>query len=259
LWIKLIMVIPVTAVFYGAGLILFAFYQVHGDPLAAGAIHKADQILPYFVVTELPAGFPGLLIAAIYAASMSTISAGINSLTSASLVDFYQRLWPQSDLSERTQLKLARRLTLLYGALVIAFAFLVQHLGTLLEASNSVIGLVGGPLLGLFFLGTLVRRVTARGALVGWLAGCLAGVGALLPSLLPDGLPDYLPESLAGAAALLRAWLKFDISFLWYTLIGCGATMIAGYLASLFEPPPDRQKLQRLVWKGRRASDETPA
>ena len=134
--------------------------------------HKADQILPYFVVTELPAGFSGLLIAAIYAASMSTISAGINSLTSASLIDFYQRLWPQPDLSERTQLKLARRLTLVYGALVIAFAFLVQHLGTLLEASNSVIGLVGGPLLGLFFLGMLFRRVTARcaGGLAG---GCL--------------------------------------------------------------------------------------
>lgn len=259
LWIKLIMVLPVTVVFYGAGLILYAFYQVHGDPLAAGMIHKADQILPYFVVTELPAGFSGLLIAAIYAASMSTISAGINSLTSASLVDFYQRLWPQPDLSERTQLKLARRLTLMYGALVIAFAFLVQHLGTLLEASNSVIGLVGGPLLGLFFLGTLVRRVTARGALVGWLAGCLAGIGVLLPSLLPDWLPDYLPDSLAGVAALLRAWLTFDISFLWYTLIGCCGTMIVGYLASLFEPPPDRQHLQELVWKGRRASEKAPA
>jgi sodium-coupled monocarboxylate transporter 8/12 len=115
-------------------------------------------------------------------------------------------------------------------------------LGTLLEASNSVIGLVGGPLLGLFFLGTLVRRVTARGALVGWLAGCLAGIGVLLPSLLPDGLPDYLPESLAGVAALLRVWLKFDISFLWYTLIGCGGTMIIGYLASWFGPPPRRSR-----------------
>ena len=52
-------------------------------PLAAGKIAKADQILPYFVINELPAGLPGLFIAAIYAASMSTISAGINSLTSS--------------------------------------------------------------------------------------------------------------------------------------------------------------------------------
>ena len=206
LWIKLLLVLPVTGVFYGAGLVLFAFYQLHGDPLAAGHIRKADQILPYFVVTELPAGFPGLLIAAIYAASMSTISAGINSLTSSSLIDFYQRLWSQPDLSERSQLRMARRLTLVYGALVIALAFLVQNLGTLLEASNSVIGLVGGPLLGIFFLGIFTRRVTARGALLGW----LAGVGVLL-----------------------AVWLATNVSFIWYTLIGCGSTLIAGCLVSL--------------------------
>jgi len=229
LWIKLAMVLPVTAVFYGAGLVLYAFYQVHGDPLAAGQISKPDQILPYFVVTQLPAGFSGLLIAAIYAASMSTISAGINSLTSASLIDFYQRLRPGADMSERTQLRLARRLTLVYGALVIAFAFLVQHLGTLLEASNKVIGLVGGPLLGLFFMGMLLRRVTARGALVGWLAGIVV---------------------------LLPVWLATGISFLWYTLIGCGATMIVGYLVSLFEPAPDPECLAGLIWNGRLTQEE---
>src|SRR6185312_4725296 len=141
------------------------------DPLATGRISRPDQILPYFVVTELPRGFPGLFIAAIYAASMSTISAGINSLTSASLIDFYQRLWKNPDLSEHSKLRLARRLTLTYGALVIVLAFFVKHLGTLLEASNSVISLVGGPLLGLFLLGILVPRATARGALAGWVLG----------------------------------------------------------------------------------------
>src|SRR5262249_12933581 len=115
LWLKLWLVLPVTVVFYGTGVILYAFYRVHGHPLAAGRIQRPDQILPYFVVTELPSGFPGLFIAAIYAASMSTISAGINSLTSASLVDFYQRLWRNPDLSETSQLRLARRLTLFYG------------------------------------------------------------------------------------------------------------------------------------------------
>jgi len=178
--------------------------------LAAGHIAKPDQILPYFVVTELPAGFAGLLIAAIYAASMSTISAGINSLTSASLTDFYQRLWPRPDLSQSGQLRLARQLTLAYGVLVIALAFLVQHLGTLLEASNSVIGLVGGPLLGMFFLGIFSHRVTAHGALAGW----LAGIGVLL-----------------------CVWLATDVSFVWYTLIGCGATLLVGYLVSFIEAP----------------------
>ncbi|MFO0910841.1 MAG: hypothetical protein U0794_21290 [Isosphaeraceae bacterium] len=72
------MVLPVTALFYGTGVILYAYYQVRGgaDPLASGQIRKADQILPFFVVRELPTDSPGFFIAAIYAASMSTISAG---------------------------------------------------------------------------------------------------------------------------------------------------------------------------------------
>lgn len=231
LWLKLWLVLPVTAVFYGTGVVLFAFYQIHGDPLASGQIRKADQILPYFAITELPAGFPGLFIAAIYAASMSTVSAGINSLTSASLVDFYQRLWPGADLSETSQLRLARRMTIIYGALVIALAFLVQHLGTLLEASNAVIGLVGGPLLGLFLLGILSRRATARGALIGWLAG--------VALLLPIGFAS-------------------EVSFLWYAMIGCLATMAVGYLASLFEPPPSRERLAGLTWETR-SDDPDPS
>lgn len=224
LWVKLWLVLPVTGIFYATGVALFVFYQIHGDPLAGGLIRKPDQILPYFAVTELPVGFPGIFIAAIFAASMSTVSAGLNSLTSATLIDFHQRLWPGSNLSEDAQLRLAKWMTVFYGALVIALAFLVQHLGTLLEASNAVIGMVGGPLLGLFLLGILVGRATTRGALIGW----LAGVGLLLP---------------VGFAT--------NVSFLWYALIGCATTMTVGYLASLFEPSPSPERLAGLTWKTR--------
>ena len=225
LWLKLLLTLPVTAIFYGTGLVLYAFYQVHGDPLAAGKIAKADQILPYFVVTELPHGFPGLFIAAIYAASMSTISAGINSLTSASLVDFYQRLWKRPDLSEKNQLNIARWLTFAYGTLVILLAFLVHRLGTLLEATNKVIGLIGGPLVGLFLLGILTRRATSRGAFIGWIGGLVVTI-----------------------------WVCFftNISFLWYAMTGCLATMGVGLLVSLFEPPPDRKHLEGLTWSDRK-------
>ena len=211
LWLKLAMLLPVTVIFYGTGLVLYAFYQIHGDPLVAGKITTADQILPYFVINELPHGLPGLFIAAIYAASMSTISAGINSLTSVSLVDFYQRLWRRPDLSEKNQLRIARALTFGYGTLVVLLAFLVHRLGTLLEATNKVIGLVGGPLLGLFLLGILLKRATARGALIGWVAGLV-----------------------------LTLWVCFgtNISFLWYAMIGCLTTMVIGFATSWFEPAP---------------------
>jgi sodium-coupled monocarboxylate transporter 8/12 len=229
LWLKLAMVLPVTFVFYGTGLVLYAFYQVHGDPLAAGRIHKADQILPYFVVTELPAGFPGLFVAAIYAASMSTISAGINSLTSASLIDFYERLGKGPKGTEQQQLRLARVLSLGYGVLIMGLAFLVPYLGTLLEASNKIIGLVGGPMLGLFFLGILVPRATALGALVGW--------GAGLTLLI----------------AVDSIW---GISFLWYAFVGCVATLAVGYAVSLLQPAPSPAQLEGLTWSRRSRDPE---
>ena len=210
LWLKLWLLVPVFIVFYATGLVLWAFYQAHGDPLAAGHITKADQILPYFVINELPAGLPGLLIAAIYAASMSTTSAGINALTTATLVDFHQRLWRRSTNAEEVKLSLARWLTLGYGVLVIVLAFVVEHLGPLLEASNKAIGLVGGPLLGLFLLGILIKRAKAIGAVIGWAAGVMV---------------------------LVPICFSTKTSFLWYGVAGCLVTVLVGWgVSCLFRP-----------------------
>ncbi len=206
LWIKLSLTLPVIAVFYVTGAVLYAFYSVHGDPLAAGKITKADQILPYFVINELPAGMPGVLIAAIYAASMSTISAGINALTTATVVDILPRMRKGKEIVADTQIRLAKWMTLGYGALVLILAFVVQRLGSLLEASNMAVGVVGGPLLGLFLLGALSKRTTTAGALVGW------GVGV---------------------AVLLPVTFLTTISFMWYATIGCVVTVVVAKLYSM--------------------------
>ncbi|MFO1486067.1 MAG: sodium/solute symporter [Verrucomicrobiaceae bacterium] len=217
LWIKLWFVLPVLVLFYGTGLVLYAFYKTHGDPLAAGLIAKEDQILPYFVVTQLPAGLPGLLIAAIYAASMSTISAGLNSLASATVVDFKQRLSKAPEGTQAQQVGNARWITVGYGLLVMALAFAVSVMpGNLVESVNTVIGLIGGPLLGLFFLGIFTTRATTRGALL----GCLAGfVGLLGIYLYQNGFLT------AGKPAPI-------VSFIWFSLFGCVITMIVGLLTS---------------------------
>ncbi|MCE5218448.1 sodium/solute symporter [bacterium] len=231
LWIKLALTLPTAWTFYLTGVVLFAFYQIHGDPVAAGKIAKADSILPYFVVNEMPVGMPGILVAAIYAASMSTISAGINALTTATLVDFYQRLWrPKAEPG--TLLRLAKWFTLFYGAVVLVLAFVVEKLGTLLEASNKAIGLVGGPLLGLFLLGMLSKRASAKGAIVGWAAG---------------------------VAVLTPVCFCTKVSFLWYALIGCFVTMGVGWLASLLMPLPPEKSLEGLTWESRYVEEEEEA
>lgn len=220
MWIKLVVSLPVFTAFYLTGLVLFAFYQHAGtDPLAAGHIDKADQILPYFAINELPSGLPGLLIAGVFAATMSTISSGINSLTTVSLVDFYRRLWrPQA--SEGEQMRLARGLTLCYGLLIVALAFAAGRFGSLIEAPVKLFGLIGGPLLGLFLLGMLSRRANAQGAVVGWVAGALA----------------TLP-----VAAFTRT------SFLWYPLLGTVTAFTCGWIASLLWPP--KPELENLTWR----------
>lgn len=223
LWIKLWFVLPVLVLFYGTGLVLYAFYKQHGDPLAAGLIQREDQILPYFVVTQLPAGLPGLLIAAIYAASMSTISAGLNSLASATVVDFKQRLSGSAGGTVQAQVSNARWITVGYGVLVMALAFTVSKMpGNLVESVNTIIGLVGGPLLGLFFLGMFTKRADARGALI----GCFAGfVGLLLLFFYQNGyLTEVKPAQI--------------FSFVWFSLVGTAVTMAVGLVCSRGNMPP---------------------
>ncbi|MFO0910842.1 MAG: hypothetical protein U0794_21295 [Isosphaeraceae bacterium] len=156
----------------------------------------------------------------------------INSLTSVTLVDFIQRLRPNASLSEASQLRLARVLSFAYGLLVMVLAFLVPYVSqTLLEASNSIIGLVGGPLLGLFALGIFVPRATARGAFWGWLIGF---------------------------ALLIPVCFASTVSFLWYALIGCVVTTGVGYLVSRLEPPPPRVQVDGLTWFTRESGEPAP-
>ncbi len=230
LWIKLWAMLPVLLLFYGTGLVLYAFYQTQGgDPLAAKHIEKVDQILPYFVINELPTGLAGVLIAAIFAASMSTVSAGINSLTSATLCDFYQTLSKPGSLTEKALLARSRWFTLLFGVLVTGLAFLISLMkGNLVESVNAIIGLVGGPMVGLFLLGIFTKRADTRGALLGCLAGFLVVLALYIQGMHAASLPPG-PDGKAPPPM---------VSFLWYTMIATIITVAVGLLTSRRSAPP---------------------
>lgn len=219
LWFKLIITLPIVMVFYLMGAILFAFYESHPQLLPTH-LEQADRIMPYFVVNELPSGMPGLLIAAIFAATMSTVSSGISALTTASVMDFYKRSMVAQATPEH-MLRLSRRLAAFYGALSMAAAFLMPYLGTLVEATNRIMGMLGGPLLGVFLLGMLNRRATAQGTLLG---------------------------AFFGAVGLAYVVFNTDVSFMWYALFGCVGTFILGSLFSLATGTPPAQKVDGLVY-----------
>ncbi len=151
--------------FLMVGVMLWAYYRV-----PSANFGRADRIYPTFIVSRMPHGISGLLIAAILAAAMSNLSAALNSLSSSSIMDFYLRLRPQAD--ERKQMQLSRLSTLAWALLLFGLAVLSLHkVGRVIEVGLQIASVAYGALLGVFLLGVLTRRANQRGAMVGMLFG----------------------------------------------------------------------------------------
>jgi len=180
------------------GALLFVFAQ--HSPLL-GRADRADSILPLFLVREVPPGLAGVLLASILAIAMSNASGSLNSLAASSVVDFARLRGKENDPA--AVLRLSRRMTLVWGAVLIAFALLPwSHL---LEAALTVASLPFGSLLGLFLLGTFDSRANATGSLLGMFGGL---------------------------AAVLLVLGFTNIAFTWYVLIGSCVTFALGALIS---------------------------
>ena len=162
--------IIILALLFFVGLGMFSYFSLFPDQLAE-EIH-GDQILPYYIIHALPAGISGLIIAAIFAAAMSTVDSGIHSMSTLILVDFVQPL-RRTALDGKQSLALARYLTIGLGLTATASGLLVSKTEGILEAIAMVGGYVAGPVTSLFLLGVL----TLRGNFWGWLiAACTISV-----------------------------------------------------------------------------------
>ena len=197
------------ALFLLVGVMLFAFYHV-----PSATFGKADRIYPTFIVTQMPHGISGLLIAAILAAAMSNLSAALNSLSSTTIIDFYLQRHPQLD--ERRRVQLSRLATFLWAVLLFGLAVLSLHkVGRVVEVGLQIASVAYGALLGVFLLGVLTRRANQNGAMVGMLCG-------------------FLVE--------LYIWLGTPVPWTWYVAIGTIVTFAVGYAAStVFEKNEPRQ------------------
>jgi SSS family solute:Na+ symporter len=161
------------ALFLLIGVMLFEFYHV-----PSANFGKADRIYPTFIVSQMPHGISGLLIAAILAAAMSNLSAALNSLSSTSIIDFYLQRHPETD--ERRKIRLSRLATVLWALLLLAVAVLSLHkVGRVIEVGLQIASVAYGALLGVFLLGVLTKRANQSGAMVGMLFGFLSELGLL--------------------------------------------------------------------------------
>ena len=157
----------------GAFEILHGYDEILLCGLALGAkaaVGNPDAILPWYVNMHLPTGLLGLVIAGIFAAAMSTLSASMNSAATAFVTDIYAKIRPGGNT-----LRTAKRATLVIGAIGVAFALLMAtwDVKSLWDEFSKILGILLGGLGGLFLLGFVSRRANAAGAVCG-LAGCIA-------------------------------------------------------------------------------------
>ena len=185
------------------GVMLFAYYM-----LPSAHFGKADRIYPTFIVTQMPHGISGLLIAAILAAAMSNLSAALNSLSSSTMLDFYVCMRPQTD--EPRRIRLSRFATVVWAVVLFALAVLCLHrVGRVVEVGLQIASIAYGALLGVFLLGVLTARANQNGAALGMLCGF---------------------------AMELYLWLGTPVPWTWWVAIGTVTTFGVGYGCSVLLP-----------------------
>ncbi|HEX7879904.1 MAG TPA: sodium:solute symporter [Candidatus Eisenbacteria bacterium] len=178
------------------------------DPKVAP--RDVNYVFLTFVLKNLPIGMIGLVLACVFAAAMSSTAGELNSLASTSVVDFYKRSF-RPEAGDRELLTVSRVSTVIWGAFAVLFAEFAGKMGSLVEAVNILGSLFYGTILGIFLLAFYVKRV----------GGTAVFMGALI-----------------GEAVVVGFFSFSTISFLWYNVIGCLATMGAAWLLSLRRAAP---------------------
>ncbi len=162
--------LPVTFCFVAIGTLLWAYYTGRPDALPAEVAAVKDSVFPYFIVHSLPAGVTGLLVAAIVAAAMSTVSATLNSGATVIMEDWFRR-YLRPAASERSCVAVLRASTVLLGVASMAIAFAVIGVESALSTWWMLQSVLSGGMLGLFLLGCASRRVRSAQAAVATLLG----------------------------------------------------------------------------------------
>jgi len=204
------------------GVLLFAFYQPYADPSYASLAPAqsafpftgGDRVFPDFITKHMPSGLSGLVVAAIFAAALSS---SLNSIAATALNDLYKPFRPARD--DRHYLRVSHYLTLLWGVVQITVALAIRNSSrSALDQALSIASLINGPVLGVFLVGTFLRRVSEPPALIGMVV-----------------------------SILFMLYVRFgtSIAWTWYVLIGSTVTFLVALVASFaFAPAPLSQQDQ---------------
>lgn len=202
LWLNGILSIPVAFIFFGIGTALYVFFKTHPELLSVG-MSNTDSIFPHYIMCELPVGVAGLLIAAIFAAAMSTLSSNINSASTVMTEDFYAKYAKNAD--DGKKMNFAKISGVVIGAfgIVMAIALATFDIASLWDQFNFFLGLLTSGVGGLFMMGIFSKRIGIKAAITGF-------AGSIITLLAVNGYTD-ISTTLYGfiglASCCLTGWL----------------------------------------------------
>lgn len=199
---------PITLLYCLMGLVIGTFALTNSTFLSSIPAGKPDLMIPIFIRDYLPHGVIGILMVAILSAAMSSLSSAINSLSAASVEDFFNR---DGKLNDQKYMAYSKYASLFWGVVCIILAFFTGDIAkTVIEAINKIGSVFYGPILGTFISAIAFRKVNGRGASVGLISGVLVNMYFWL----------FVPS----------------ISWFWWNAIGTFATLLVGIIFSALLP-----------------------
>ncbi len=245
MWVCCWMCVPTWLYFMFVGTGLFAFYHIFPEQPATDMLtgaRKTEEILPYFITTQLPAGFSGIVVAAVLAAAMSSMSSAMNSISAVTITDFYKRHWVRGR-EDRHYVLAAKLVTFASSLVMIAGAFwlLNSEQKTLQDVWTELQAIAAGGLLGLYMLGFFTTRGDGRAVGFG-----IAFAVAFSAIISLHGL-GWLPQNMS-------TWLDIHFEGYYTGLVGNIVMFVVGYGLALVLPARERNLTNLTVW----TQDNTP-
>ncbi|XP_052902190.1 sodium-coupled monocarboxylate transporter 1 isoform X1 [Anopheles moucheti] len=265
LWTFIFGTLVLLALCCYSGLLIYAKYY-DCDPLTTKLANAKDQLLPLLVMDTLGdfPGLPGLFVAGVFSAALSSLSTGLNSMSAVVLEDFFKP-FSNRPLSEKQTSIIMRAVVAVFGAMCVALVLVVEKLGSVLQLSMSLGSVSNGPLLGIFTLGVLIPWANGIGAIVGGSIGLAVMIWVCLKAQLAIATGELAfelkPVDTRGCSYHFIAtepmnmlainttippiestpvepeFALYHISYLWYTTMGALITIVIAVIVSFIVGP----------------------
>jgi SSS family solute:Na+ symporter len=240
-WLGALAYIPLSALFFLIGTCLWVYYQGNPGQLPAELAEKgnADKVFPHFILTKMPVGVTGLVLAALLAAAMSTVSSSLNAAATVCLEDIYKK-YIRAGAGDRHYLWALRSMTVWWGILGtgagMLFLALMKIYTNALDLWWTIAGICGAGMIGPFLLGAFLKRVSNTGAVIGVVASVVVVMWATFARNLSDAYK----------------WMECPLHTFLIGVAGVIALMIVGWTASQIWPPPANRPPPKTVWNVKR-------